>query len=729
MSIQVQEKERVFSLETRRSLYQMKADEYGVLLHLYYGKRTEEDMSYLVQTACRGFCGNPYEADDRPDYSLDLLPQEYSTSGVGDFRTPSVLVSGGNGSMSVDWRYAGYRITRNEKPEGGLPALREDEKTEGLEIRLEDREGGLNAFLLYRVFEEEDVITRSVRIENRSGEPVILKKAASLCMDVDYGRQEVIHFHGRHCMERMPERLSVPRGGKLDFESRRGMSSHQSNPFVILCDPGTTERQGECRGAMLMYSGNHLEEVSTDQNGSLRLVCGIHPEGFSWTLEPGESFRTPEVILSFSGEGLNGLSRNYHRVIRNRVIPSRWRKAPRPVLVNSWEACFFDFDAARILKLAKSAKDLGMDMLVLDDGWFEGRNSDSTSLGDWTADEGKLGCSLRELTERIHGMGMRFGLWMEPEMISPDSGLYQLHPDWALTDPGRKPCLSRHQLVLDMGREEVVEYLYRTIAGLIRETGLDYIKWDFNRSVTNLYSGALPPQRQGETAHRFMLGTYRLLERLTKDCPEVMIEGCTGGGGRFDAGMLYYCPQIWCSDDTDAVERLEIQRGTSYGYPPCTMGAHVSVCPNQQTGRTVPMETRGVVAMTGTFGYELDPEELTAEEKETVRRQIADFHRFDGLLAEGDYYRLDETGEDRDYTAWMVVAPDRSEALVSMVTIRTRANAAFPFLRLEGLDPARRYRREDTGERMTGAALMYGGISLPQQQGDYPAVRIYLKAE
>lgn len=729
MSIQVQEKERVFSLETRRSLYQMKADEYGVLLHLYYGKRTEEDMSYLVQTACRGFCGNPYEADDRPDYSLDLLPQEYSTSGVGDFRTPSVLVSGGNGSMSVDWRYAGYRITGNEKPEGGLPALREDEKTEGLEIRLEDREGGLNAFLLYRVFEDEDVITRSVRIENRSGEPVILKKAASLCMDVDYGRQEVIHFHGRHCMERMPERLSVPRGGKLDFESRRGMSSHQSNPFVILCDPGTTERQGECRGAMLMYSGNHLEEVSTDQNGSLRLVCGIHPEGFSWTLEPGESFRTPEVILSFSGEGLNGLSRNYHRVIRNRVIPTRWRKAPRPVLVNSWEACFFDFDAARILKLAKSAKDLGMDMLVLDDGWFEGRNSDSTSLGDWTADEGKLGCSLRELTERIHGMGMRFGLWMEPEMISPDSGLYRLHPDWALTDPGRKPCLSRHQLVLDMGREEVVEYLYRTIAGLIRETGLDYIKWDFNRSVTNLYSGALPPQRQGETAHRFMLGTYRLLERLTKDCPEVMIEGCTGGGGRFDAGMLYYCPQIWCSDDTDAVERLEIQRGTSYGYPPCTMGAHVSVCPNQQTGRTVPMETRGVVAMTGTFGYELDPEELTAEEKETVRRQIADFHRFDGLLAEGDYYRLDETGEDRDYTAWMVVAPDRSEALVSMVTIRTRANAAFPFLRLEGLDPARRYRREDTGERMTGAALMYGGISLPQQQGDYPAVRIYLKAE
>ena len=727
MSIQIREKEKVFSLETRRSLYQMKADEYGVLLHLHYGRRTEEDMSYLIRTVNRGFSGNPYEARERLDYSLDTLPQEYSTSGVGDYRIPSVLVTLENGSASVDWRYAGYRLLRGEERPEGLPALRGDAK--GLEIRLEDKASGLNAFLIYRVFEEEDVIARSVRIENRGSGTVLLKKAASLCLDMDYGRQEIIHFHGRHCMERIPERLSIPKGGKLDFESRRGMSSHHSNPFVILCDPATTERQGECRGVMLMYSGNHLEEAGLDQTGSLRLVCGIHPEGFSWTLEPGESFQTPEAVLSFSEEGLNGLSRNYHRIIRERVIPARWQEAAKPVLVNSWEACYFDFDAEKILKLARSAKELGMEMLVLDDGWFDGRNDDTTSLGDWTADEQKLGCSLKELTDRVHREGMRFGLWMEPEMISPDSKLYRLHPDWALTDPDRLPCVSRFQLVLDMSRKEVVDYLYDTISNLLKETGIDYIKWDFNRCAANVYSHALPPQRQGETAHRFVLGTYSLLEKLTGAFPEVMIEGCAGGGGRFDAGMLYYCPQIWCSDDTDAIERLEIQRGTSYGYPPYTMGAHVSACPNHQTGRTVPLETRGIVAMAGTFGYELDPDKLTEAEKETVRRQIAEFHRYERLAAQGDYYRLDETGEDRDYTAWMSVAPDRGEALVSIVTIRTRANGPFPFVRLAGLDPERRYCREDTGESYTGAALMYGGISLPQQQGDYPAVQIYLTAE
>lgn len=729
MSIQIQEKERLFSLKTRQSLYQMKADEYGVLLHLYYGKNTEEDMGYLVRTADRGFSGNPYEARDRRDYSLDTLPQEYSTSGVGDYRTPSAMADLENGSRSVDWRYAEHRLLRGEISSEELPAVRGDAETEGLEIRLEDKASGLNAWLVYRVFEDEDVITRSVRFENRGGKTITLRKAASLCLDMDHGAQDVILFHGRHCMERIPERRRAPRGGKLDVESRRGMSSHQSNPFVILCDPGTTERQGECRGAMLMYSGNHLEEIGVDQAGSLRLVCGIHPEGFSWELKPGESFRTPEAILSYSGEGLNGLSRNYHRLIRERVIPARWRRAAKPVLVNSWEACYFDFDAEKIMKLAYAARDLGMEMLVLDDGWFDGRNDDCTSLGDWTADEGKLGCSLKELAERIHGLGLRFGLWLEPEMISPDSKLYRAHPDWALADPDREPTFGRSQLVLDMGRDEVVDSLYETISRLVRETGLDYIKWDFNRSPANLYSGALPPHRQGETAHRFMLGTYRLLDRLTKDYPEVMIEGCSGGGGRFDAGMLYYCPQIWCSDDSDAVERLEIQRGTSYGYPPCAMGAHVSACPNHQTFRTTPLDTRGIVAMAGTFGYELDPDKLTEEEKETVRRQIAVFHRYEALLEQGDYYRLDETGEEKDHTAWMVVAPDRSEALVSIVTVHTRANSAFPFVRLQGLDPVRRYLREDTGETLTGAALMYGGIRLPQQLGDYPAVQIYLKAE
>ncbi|MBO4472098.1 MAG: alpha-galactosidase [Clostridia bacterium] len=725
MSIRIEEKEKLFSLETAHTLYQMKADETGVLLHTWYGAKTDTDMSYRIRTVNRGFCGNPYEMQNRFDYSLDTLPQEYSTDGVGDFRPSAVQVSLENGSRSVDWRYAGYRLLKGkEKPEG-MPGLRGNAETEGIEIRLEDSAGGLQAFLTYWLFEAQDVIVRSARIENRGTGTVRLKKAASVCVDFPYGKKEVIHFHGRHAMERMPERIAVPRGGRLAFESRRGMSSHQSNPFIILCDPDTTERQGNCWGFMLMYSGNHLEEVCEDQTGNVRVISGIHPEGFEWQLEPQESFRTPEAILSFSAEGMNALSRNYHRIIREEVIAPRWRNAKKPVLINSWEATYFDFNAEKLLRLARSAKELGMEMLVLDDGWFGRRDDDTTSLGDWVCNEAKLGCSLKELTEKIHEIGLRFGLWFEPEMISPESDLYRKHPDWAFTDPDRLPMIARRQLVLDMGRKEVQDYLFETISGVLKSARIEYVKWDFNRSIANCWSHALPEDRQGEAAHRFMLGTYSLLERLTEAFPEVMIEGCSGGGGRFDAGMLYYCPQIWCSDDTDAIERIEIQRGTSYGYPVCTMGSHVSACPNHQTFRTVPLETRGIVAQSGTFGYELNPEKLTDAEKETVKAQIRDFHRFESLIEGGDYYRL-ETEED--YTAWMSVSPEKDEALLSVAAIRVRANGLFPFVKLQGLDPEKTYCREDTGEKMTGAALMCGGVSFQQMMGDFPCTQVYLRA-
>ena len=722
MSIRI-DAERVFYLETDHTMYQIKADETGVLLHLWYGRKTGTDMSGLIRTVNRGFSGNPWETQDRYDYSLDTLPQEYATDGVGDYRSAALQASLADGSRSVDWRYAGHRLLKGkEKPEG-LPGVRGGKNTEGLEIRLEDRVSGLNACLVYWLFEKQDVIIRSVRIENRGTEKIALRKAASVCLDFPYGKKEAIHFHGRHAMERMTERLPVPQNGRLAFESRRGMSSHQSNPFVILCDPDTTERHGEAWGFMLMYSGNHLEEISTDQTGSLRIVSGIHPEGFCWELQPGEQFQTPEAILSFSAEGLNALSRNFHRIIREEVIPARWRGVRKPVLVNSWEASYFSFDAESLTRLACSAKDLGMEMLVLDDGWFGHRDDDTTSLGDWICNEQKLGCSLKELSERIHNLGLRFGLWFEPEMISPESDLYRNHPDWALTDPERPPMIGRCQLVLDMGREDVRDYLFDAISLILKEARIEYVKWDFNRSVANCYSRVLPADRQGEAAHRFILGTYSLLERITKAFPEVMIEGCSGGGGRFDAGMLYYCPQIWCSDDTDAVERLEIQKGTSYGYPVCTVGAHVSACPNHQTGRTVPLETRGIVAMAGTFGYELDPAKLSDGEKKTVKEQITAFHRYEDLIAGGDYFRLDES--EKDETAWMIVSPDRDEALVSIVCTHVRANGPFPFIRLQGLDPEKTYRREDTGEVWTGAALMYGGISFPQFSGDYPAKQIH----
>ena len=725
VSIRINEKERLFSLQTSQTEYQVKADQTGVLLHVWYGLKTGTDMSSRIRTANRGFCGNPYEMQTQFDYSLDTLPQEYSTDGVGDFRSAAAKVKLADGSQSVDWRYAGYRLLKGKEKPQGLPGVRGNAETEGLEIRLEDKVSGLNALLTYWVFEKQDVIVRSVKLENRGEKTIRLEKAASVCMDFPYGRKEVIHFHGRHAMERVPERTKIPQGGRLAFESRRGMSSHQSNPFIILCEPAATQRQGECWGFMLMYSGNHLEEVSADQTGSVRVVSGIHPEGFEWTLAAGESFQAPEAILSYSAEGLNALSRNYHRLIREEVIAPRWRKAKKPVLVNSWEACYFDFDAEKLLDLSRAAKDLGMEMVVLDDGWFGKRNDDTTSLGDWVCNEGKLGCSLKELSERIHGIGLKFGLWVEPEMISPDSDLYRAHPDWALQDPGRLPMVSRRQLVLDMGREEIQDYLFDRISAILKDAQIEYIKWDFNRSVANCWSGALAADRQGEAAHRFMLGTYRLLERLTTAFPEVMIEGCSGGGGRFDAGMLYYCPQIWCSDNTDAIERLEIQKGTSYGYPVCTMGSHVSACPNHQTGRTVPLETRGVVAQTGTFGYELNPAKLTEEEKATVKKQIEDFHRYEELIEGGDYYRLDE-GEE-DYTAWMVVSPEKDEALVSFVMTHVRSNGAFPLVRLQGLEPEAVYRREDNGETVTGAALMQG-ISFGQMHGDYPAVQVRIKA-
>ena len=723
-------RDRLFSLETGNTMYQMKVDETGLLRHLYYGKKTKDDMSYLIRRADRCCSNNPYEKRNDRTYSTDTLPQEYSTGGDGDYRAPALLVKADNGSRACELRFAEVkRLSGKKKPEG-LPGVRGNSDTEGLEIILRDRVCHLAVHLIYYVFEKQDVITRSVLIENEGDGAVTLEKAASVSVDfVSGGPQEVIHFHGRHCMERIPERLPIPQNGDLVFGSTRGMSSHHSNPFVILCNRSTTENSGESWGFMLMYSGNHREEIEEDQAGSIRIVAGIHPDTFRWKLDKGKSFQTPEAILSFSPAGLNGLSRNFHRIIREEVIRPQWRNAKASVLLNSWEASYFDFDAKSLMDLAREAKALGMDMLVLDDGWFGKRNDDTSGLGDWVPNEKKLGCSLAELSDRIHGEGLKFGLWVEPEMISEDSDLYRAHPEWALADPDRKPVVGRNQLVLDMSRQDTQDYLFDALSSILDKTRIEYIKWDFNRAVANYYSHALPAERQGEVAHRFVLGIYSLLDRLLERYPDLLIEGCSGGGGRFDAGMLYYTPQIWCSDDTDAIERLEIQRGTSYGYPLRTVGSHVSACPNHQTGRTVPMKTRGVVAQSGTFGYELNPALLSEEERTEIREQIRTFRRLHPVLAEGDYYRLEEIGETKDYSAWMFVSPDRKEAVVNLVMTHVRANSRFPHLRLQGLDPERLYRAEETGETLSGAALMFGGYTYTQQNGDYPSVRMHWVSE
>ncbi len=742
MSIAFDRAAQTFTLETDRTAYQMKLDGLGHLLHVYYGRRTGDAMDYLLPLCGCGFSPEPHECPLPGTASLDVVPQEYSAPNTGDYRLSSVESFTGSGIWGADLRSAGFRILPGKYRVRGMPsAMAGDADVQTLSVTLADAASGLEAELLYAVFPGNDVITRAVRLTNRGTEDIVLRKAASACLDLPCGEWDLIHFHGRHTMERQPERRRLMRGIET-AGSTRGASSHQHNPFVILCSPETSEDSGDCFGLMLVYSGSHRTDIEVDQLGLTRVVTGIQSDLFQWTLKPGETFDTPEVLLSFSPDGLTGLSRNFHRMIRDHICRSRWTKMRRPVLINTWEAAFFDFTAGEILEIAREARDLGVEMLVLDDGWFGSRDSDRSGLGDWTASERKLPGGLGPLAEGIRDLGMLFGLWVEPEMVNEDSDLFRAHPDWVLSVPGRSPALARSQLVLDLSRRDVEDWLYDTLAGLLKEYPISYIKWDMNRHMSDVYSRLLPAERQGETAHRCMLGLYSLLERLTSAFPDVLFEGCSGGGGRFDAAMLSFCPQIWCSDDTDAIERLSIQTGTSFGYPVSSMGAHVSAVPNQQTGRTVPFGTRAVVAMTGAFGYELDPRLLTGEEKAQVRTQIQRFHEYSDVIQNGDFYRLGHWEDGGSFTAWQMVSPDRGESLVSLVLVRPRPNLGPLRLRLKGLDPEGIYRvvrQECFGARtagpgmegrvLSGAALMYGGCILPDLFGSFPSVQIYLKRE
>lgn len=744
MAIVHDAKANTITLHTRNTTYQMQIGENGHLLHLYYGKKIENDCldHRLVLTDC-GFSPNSYEARYRRDISLDVLPQEYSGCNAGDFRVPALECVDGNGAVGTDLRYRSHEIRRGKYALPGLPAaFSEPDEVQTLSVTLGDAATGLTVELLYGVFEEADMLTRAAVIRNGGDGTIDLDRASSLCLDIPFGRWELLHFHGRHCMERMPERVPLMHGIQT-VASLRGASSHHHNPFVALVEPMADEDRGECVGIMPVYSGNHRTDVEVDQAGAVRVVSGINPDMFSWRLEPGEGFATPEAILCWTDGGLGDLSGHYHRFLHRHVMRSVWRDRPRPVVINTWEAMMFDFTSEKLLDFARASAALGIDLMVLDDGWFGKRDSDNEGLGDWYVNEAKLPGGLKPLSEAIHGMGMRFGLWIEPEMVSEESGLYRAHPDWALSVPGRKPVMGRNQMVLDMGRREVVDHLYRVLSALLRDNGIDYVKWDMNRNMTDVYSRALPPHRQREASHRYILGVYDLMERLTTEFPEVLFEGCAGGGGRFDAGMLYYCPQIWCSDDTDAIERLAIQLGTSVGYPVSAMGAHVSVCPNQQTGRTVPFGTRGVVAMSGAFGYELDPRHLTEDERAQVRSQIDRYRRWQELIRHGRLHRL--SGAQEDFAAWQFVEDDGSRALVNLVMTHTRANTHGEHIRLRGLRPDARYRlaeyhvegqrtvlesarldRASATERvLTGATLMYAGYTLPPLQGDYPSAHLF----
>lgn len=710
-------KDGVFHLETSNTLYQMKADTFGVLNHLWYGAKTDYCMDYLLDYPDVGFSGNIYEAENQRTYSLNTLPLEYAAFGTGDFRVPAITVTHDDGSSALDLRFKEYSIKNGKYSIPGLPAVYDEKgEAETLEIKLKDTTSETEVILLYGVFEDEDVITRSVVVRNQGAAPITINRIHSLCIDIPYGEWEWVHFHGRHTMERLVERAPLIHGIQ-ESSSTRGSSSHQQNPTMLLCEKGCTETTGFCMGAALMYSGGFQTQVEKDQLEQVRIVMGINPDTFLWTLDAGECFYAPEVILSCSVNGFGELSHRFHNIIRSNVCRGKYKLSKRPVLINNWEATYFEFDEEKIEKIARQASELGIDMMVLDDGWFGKRNSDTSGLGDWFVNETKLRGGLGRLVERINQMGMKFGIWFEPEMISEDSELYHKHPDWAVSIPGRKPVRSRYQLVLDMSNPEVTEYLYQAMSKILKENNIEYVKWDMNRSISDWYSAALPGNCQMEMPHRYVLGLYSLLERLTGEFPDVLFEGCSGGGGRFDAGMLYYCPQIWCSDDTDAHERTFIQYGTSFFYPISTVGSHVSAIPNHQTGRSTSIQTRGTVAMAGSFGYELDLNKLTSEEKEEVSRQVSTYKKYQRLIYNGLYYRLSNP-HDENLSAWEFISEEKTKVLVQGVVFRSSANTLRQRIRLTGLEENGKYRIAADGCIYTGKTLMLGGILLPEIKGD-----------
>lgn len=715
------EKDRTFTLQTKNTTYQMQVDRYGFLLHLYYGKKTDGCMDYLLTYYDRGFSGNPYDAGEDRTYSMDTLPQEFPCYGNGDFRSTAFAVENADGSMSCDLRYKSHKIFDGKYNLEGLPAVyASEEEAQTLEILMEDPVTGVKVVLLYGVLPAQDIITRSVCVKNESSGKIYLNKIESASLDFLYGDYELLTFYGRHAMERNVQRVPVVHGTQK-IGSVRGTSSHQYNPMMILAEKETTEDKGNCYAMSFVYSGCFQGEVLKDQLNQTRMMLGLQEEAFRYPLETGEMFQAPEVILSYSSEGMNRLSQNLHHCIRQHICRGKYKEEIRPILINSWEAAYFDFTGDTIYELAKAAKEVDIDMLVMDDGWFGKRDDDNSGLGDWFVNEKKLGGTLGNLIKGINDLGVKFGIWIEPEMVSEDSDLYRKHPDWALTVPGRNPVRSRNQLVLDFSRKEVVDEIYDQICKVLDQGNIEYVKWDMNRSLMDVYSSVT--RDQGRVLHDYVLGLYDFLERLVQRYPNLLIEGCSGGGGRFDAGMMYYTPQIWCSDNTDAIDRLRIQYGTSFGYPVSVVGSHVSAVPNHQTGRKTPLHTRGVVAMSGTFGYELNLMKLSEEEKQEIREQIAEYKSYASIIQNGLYYRLSDptTGE---ICAWEFVHTDekeQSKVLLNIVMQVIHGNMTVNYVKLQGLEETAVYREEKSGKRYTGAALMYGGMPLPIEPGEYQA--------
>lgn len=729
MNIQYNEASRTFKLDTCNTSYIIGiVDEDNFVGHVYYGSKiSDTDASYLMRTKEAPFV--PSENNrDRCSF-LDTFPTEYPGNGVGDYRESAIEVLDWNGNTAVQPLYVGHKIYAGKPEIPGLPATFGDEhECQTLEILTEDKVLGLQVTLYYSVFADVDVITRSVRVTNCATEPVHLTKVMSASLDMDAEDYQMLTLHGSWARERQIDYRTIGYG-KQSVGSTRGESSHQEHPFVALVSEHATQETGRVYGFHFVYSGNFIGQVEKGQFDSLRVMMGIHPKDFRWELKQGETFCAPEVVLTYSDSGLGTMSRNLHDLYRNHLIRSPYKDKKRPILINNWEATYFDFDTDKLLAIAKEAKKCGIEMLVMDDGWFGYRNDDNTSLGDWQVNEKKITGGLKALVEAVNQIGLKFGIWFEPEMISPDSDLYRKHPDWAIAIKHRTPCLARNQYVLDLSRPEVLEYAYEAVASILRSANIEYVKWDMNRQLTDLGSMYLDEQHQGELLHRYVLGVYELQERLTREFPNLLLENCSGGGARFDPGMLYYSPQIWCSDDTDAIERLKIQEGTALIYPLSTMGAHVSDCPNHTVGRVTPFATRGHVALAGTFGYELDITKIPEEDRAMIPEQVAMYHKYNDLVRCGDYYRIASYSSNHEYDCYEVVAKDKTEALLTFVQVLNRPNYHSRRIRMQGLDPSKRYRMDGSDEIYYGDTLMHAGINIPNMWGDFQSVLIHLIEE
>ncbi|MCI8321691.1 MAG: alpha-galactosidase [Dorea sp.] len=727
MGIIYNKKTDTFTLHTKNSSYQMKIGNLDYLFHLYYGPSLRDaDLSYQIMQYDRGFSGNPYESRNERTFSLDAQPQEFSTQQQGDFRTTSIEVVNGDGSYSFGGTVLRHSITEGKYRLETLPTVfaNKNDSVQSLELTLSDKFSGVDVILLYSVFEEADIITRAVKVKNNGKTPIQLKKIMSVCLDFINGSgMDLISLPGRYGQERQVERQPMTHHIHT-ISSVRGSSSHQQNPFVILCDRDATEDYGKCYGFSLMYSGNFLAEAELDQYDQLRLVMGIHPKQFVYEVNPRETFECPEVVMAFTEKGLTGLSHLYHDFYRTNLCESKFvTKVERPVLINSWEAAFMDFDDKKLVAIAKAAKNMGVELLVMDDGWFGKRDDDNSGLGDWHVNENKIKCGLHALVEQINSLGMKFGIWFEPEMVSEDSDLYRKHPEWAMQIPGRPAVRSRNQIALDMGRRDVQDYLIEKVNAILDDADIYYVKWDINRSITDIWSNVLPSGRQGEVYHRYILGLYRTMNAIIKTHPDILFEGCSGGGGRFDAAMLHYYPQYWVSDNNHPIDRLKLHYGTSFVYPPSCMGAHIS-----DSGKFIPLETKAVVAMGGTFGYELDATHLTEEEQDTCRKQSALFRKYYHIIIKGDYYRLSNPFKTGNMTAWQHVTKDRGESLLSVVVTNLTCNGPQEYVRAKGLDADTMYSVNEGQYTLSGSALMNAGLPIPREVPEYTSFQFHIKA-